>query len=127
MVSDMTDEDEGWDLVATRLQREMDDRNLTINQLDRASGISYKTIRRLLDGDGVTRRDRLVVLAQFFGWPSDGFDRIRRGEEPTEEIHIDASGTDLEELRQADPESYDQIMAMAKLALDRARERRLGQ
>jgi transcriptional regulator with XRE-family HTH domain len=125
MVTPVND-DEGWDLVASRLAAEMSVRGLTLRAIEQATGVSYPTMQKLLAGERVTRRDRLVVLAQYFGWPGDAFDRIRRGEEPVDEIHIDASGVDLEELRQVDPESYDQIMSMARLALDRARDRRLG-
>ena len=37
---------------------------------------------------------------------------------------LSASGTDLDELRRLDPEAYEQIVNLARLALDRARERR---
>ncbi|MCU1488312.1 MAG: hypothetical protein JWN67_5058 [Actinomycetia bacterium] len=40
------------------------------------------------------------------------------------DLRISADGVDLEELRHADPEAYDQLMGMARIALDRARQRR---
>lgn len=42
----------------------------------------------------------------------------------TEEIELSASGADLEALRLADPDAYEQVMALAKSFLDRARRRR---
>jgi transcriptional regulator with XRE-family HTH domain len=43
------------------------------------------------------------------------------GDPPPE---LSASGADLDELRRLDPEAYEQIIGFARLALDRARQRR---
>lgn len=44
-------------------------------------------------------------------------------EDAEPEIHIAASGVDLDELRLRDPDAYELILAQAKMALDRARDR----
>lgn len=80
-------------------------------------------------GQGVKRRALLAALR----WPPDAMVLLASGADPDEldyqpdpepePIQIAASGVDLEELRRVDPESYDQIIGMARIALDRARQR----
>lgn len=123
------DENDGWDRVPAYVQREIDRLGGSIRSVSRDSGVDARTITKLVNGQPVTRRPALVRLATHFGWEPDGFDRIREGREPysaaEQDIRLSASGVDLEELRLEDPESYEQIMGLARLALDRARERRL--
>lgn len=37
-------------------------------------------------------------------------------------VHVSASGVDLDELRELDPEAYEQVMTLARFALDRAKQ-----
>jgi transcriptional regulator with XRE-family HTH domain len=78
----MTEDVDGWDLVARRLEAEIQERGVSLGEVVRGSGVAYKTLRKMLSGEPMARRDRLAALARYFGWPVDAFDRIRRGEEP---------------------------------------------
>lgn len=71
----------GWERVRERMEQEVPARG-GVRALERSSGVSATTITKLLHGERVSRRDRLAVLATHFGWLPDGFDRIRRGEDP---------------------------------------------
>lgn len=79
----MGDDNEGWQRVATWLDAEIKGRGLSMGQVEKESGVSYKTIRKLLDGEPVSRRDRLGTLARALGFRADAFDAVRRGDEPT--------------------------------------------
>lgn len=78
------DDHSGWDAVAERMHQEVLRRG-GIRALERASGVHYTTLRKLLNGQRVARQDRLAVLAMHLGWLPDGFDRLRRGEDPAGE------------------------------------------
>lgn len=73
-------DDNGWDRVGAWLRSVIDDRGLSLGQVTRDSGVSYKSLRKLLDGQPIARRDRLATLALALGYSSDTFDRVRRGE-----------------------------------------------
>ena len=112
--------DEGWDLVAVRLEHELATRGLTLRAIETATGVNYRTLQKLLAGERVARRDRLAELARFLGWQGDGFDRIRRGEEPTAAVaEMSASGANLAEIRERDPEYFAQLEELARLAIER--------
>lgn len=87
--------------------------------------ISEPTYRALEKGRTNATDRTLAGASVGLRWPSDALARIRQGEEPDSidprSVQVDASGVDLEELRHADPESYEQIIGMARIALDRAR------
>lgn len=119
-------EGDGWERVAIRLHDEIQQRGLTRARIARDTGVSPQTLHKLLAGEPIARTDRLSVLASYLGWPGDGFERVRRGEDPHGPVELAASGVDLEELREADPEAYEQIIGMARIALDRARRRSTG-
>jgi hypothetical protein len=119
MVSAVND-DEGWDLVATRLEYEIASRGLTLRAIETATGVNYRTLQKLRSGERVTRRDRLAELARYLGWQGDGFDRIRRGEEPVRtSVEMSASGANLAEIRERDPEFFAQLEELARLAIER--------
>ena len=119
MVSGMHD-DEGWDLVATRLDHEISRRGLTLRAIETATGVNYRTLQKLLAGERVTRRDRLAALSRYLGWQGDAFERIRRGEEPEPVlVEMSASGANLAEIRERDPEYFAQLEELARLAIER--------
>lgn len=119
MVSEVND-DEGWDLVATRLAHEITSRGLTLRAIETATGVNYRTLQKLLAGERVTRRDRLAELARYLGWQGDGFERIRKGEEPAAAtVEMSASGANLAEIRERDPEYFAQLEKLARLAIER--------
>jgi transcriptional regulator with XRE-family HTH domain len=114
------DGDKGWDLVAARLEREISRRGLTLRAIESATGVNYRTLQKLLAGERVTRRDRLAELARYLGWEGDGFDRIRRGQEPEAAVvAMSASGANLAEIRERDPEYFAQLEELARLAIER--------
>lgn len=76
------DEHDGWRLVGAWLQGVIDERGLSMAAVSRDSGVSHKSLRRLLDGEPLKRRDRLGTLARSLGFRADAFDLVRRGEEP---------------------------------------------
>lgn len=78
----MTDDEGGWDRVGAWLRREMHAQGLSMGKLERDSGVAYQTLRKLLDGQPITRRERLVPLARALGYQHDAFDAVRAGEEP---------------------------------------------
>jgi len=119
VVSEVND-DEGWDLVATRLAHEITSRGLTLRAIETATGVNYRTLQKLLAGERVTRRDRLAELARYLGWQGDGFERIRKGEEPAAAtVEMSASGANLAEIRERDPEYFAQLEKLARLAIER--------
>lgn len=77
---DVTGDDE-WGRVKERTRHEVFSRG-GVRAVERASGVSATTITKLLEAQPVRRQDRLAVLAAYFGWSPDAFDRIRRGDEP---------------------------------------------
>lgn len=78
-------------------------------------------IRALADAVDADR----VELLELAGYEDDAaIERARAARQGR--IHMAASGVDLEELRQLDPEAYDSIENMARIALDRARQRSTG-
>jgi len=106
--------------VATRLAHEITSRGLTLRAIETATGVNYRTLQKLLAGERVTRRDRLAELARYLGWQGDGFERIRKGEEPAAAtVEMSASGANLAEIRERDPEYFAQLEKLARLAIER--------
>ncbi len=113
-------------------------RRLSKRGAAREAGFSESTWRQLEDGERqVTedvrvpvnpRDDTLVAAARAVGIdPAVLFEaagRPFRG--PREPLGMDASGVDLEELRRLDPEAYGNIQALARIALEQARQRHKG-
>lgn len=82
-------EEHGWENVPLWVQREVDKAGGSVRALATASGVDARTITKLLNGEPVKRRDALVRLATHSGWPTDAFDRMRRGESPSPAAEID--------------------------------------
>lgn len=78
----MTADEAGWALVGEWLQQELDSQGLSLARVARDSGVAYQTLRKLLDGQAITRRDRMVALARALGYEHDAFERVRAGREP---------------------------------------------
>jgi transcriptional regulator with XRE-family HTH domain len=100
--------DEGWDRVARRLDAELDIRGWSVNELVRRSGVNLRTIQKLLNGEPVTRRDRLTPLANAFGWRGDGWTIIRAGGEPVPEGGADDKPVQIPEVRAARIDAIDE-------------------
>jgi hypothetical protein len=132
------DEMRGWQAVAEAVRRRLEQLPITKSQVVDRAGTDYRSFNKVVAGEEVTPAVRKKV-ARGLGWTPDSLDRIHRGESPIEgtnylpgldpphpdgELELSASGVDLDELRQLDPETYDAIATQIRLALDRARERR---
>lgn len=72
----------GWDRVAIWLDNEISAKGWSLSRIERESGVSFQTLKKLLEGQPVTRRERLTALAHQLGYRHDTFDRLRAGEEP---------------------------------------------
>lgn len=95
---------------------------------DAIPGISAAALRKLEAGTAPTPRDaKRIALLRGLQWKSTALDDLTRGADPATlvevPITVDASGVNMDELRRADPEAYDAIEQMARIALDRARKR----
>lgn len=77
---------------------------------------SVETLRRIREVVGGFTPDEDRALRPI--WDLDTDDTASPGE-----IRLSASGTDLDELRQVDPDAYELIMVQARAALERARAR----
>lgn len=89
----VNDENAGWDTVAQWLSREIEQQGLTLRRIETEGKVAYRTVQKLLDGEGVQRRDALSRLATFLGYRADAFDRLRRGVSPVP--YDDAGEIDL--------------------------------
>lgn len=85
----VNDDDARWDLVATWLEREIQEQGLTLRRIETEGKVAYRTVQKLLDGEGVARRDALARLATYLGYRADAFDRLLRGVSP---VPIDTDG-----------------------------------
>lgn len=88
------DDDDGWGNVKEWLEQLMAETGTSKASVVRGAGVDQRTLDKLLDGVGVKRTDRLAVLARFFGFRGDAFDRVRHGEPP-----VRVEGDDEAELR----------------------------
>lgn len=96
---------------------------------DDIDGISSATVRKIERGiAGAIRGQKRAALTTTLRWPLNALDLLADGADPEElgspSIEISASGVDLDELARIDPEQYESIMDLARIALDRARARR---
>lgn len=66
------------------------------------------------------------VFVSHLALPTDEEEQLLADAAEARRLHLSADGVDLEELRQADPEAYEQLMGMARIALERAKHRRTG-
>jgi len=77
-----------WSVARTRIQARMVEQRLSVADLARASGLSDKHLRTLLNNDGadtpVPRDQTRWALCDALGWTSDSIDRILDGFEPDE-------------------------------------------
>lgn len=137
-MTEADDEAAIWKTVGERLGAAREALRLTKREAARRAGFSEITWRNLEAGErqaapGVVvpmspRDDTLASAAVAVELdPAEIFELVGRPYVPKDdddEIHLSASGVDLAELAEVDPEAYEQIMGLAHIALDRARDRR---
>jgi transcriptional regulator with XRE-family HTH domain len=80
-----------WDDVATRVQTRLVELGVTLKELERQSGVSDSTWRKLLRGEPITRPDKKRQICEGLRWTSDSIDRILNGGDPMV-IGADAAG-----------------------------------
>lgn len=114
--------------------------DLGLSQVEVAgrAGVSEPAYRSLETGRTRATDRTLSLVSKALEWPSTALRDIRDGkdgwkdllhssgtgaDEPRSELSISASGVNLDELRDLDPDAYDLIVLQAQAALDRARRR----
>ena len=126
---------------AQELAALIDERDMTVPELARMSGLNDQTVRNYLSGVRVPRlpnlrqleialQDTDARLRQALGVrvPTNHSERLATGptrdEQADSPLRLSASGTALDELSELDPEGYEAIVQQAEFLLRRARERR---
>lgn len=119
------------DSVGERIRIAREANDLTQTRLGELIGVKQQSVQKWESG-GMPSTRNLEKLSLVLGVPIAALlGNVNEvyipgpADKPADEIEVSASGVDLEELRQLDPEQYDAIMRQAELALDRARRRRL--
>lgn len=84
-----------WADVARHAEERMDELGMTRAELERQSGVSDATLRKVLDQHlPLTRRDKIVGLCTGLRWSGDSIARILRGGDP---VATGASASETEE------------------------------
>lgn len=101
-----------------------------------AAGVSEPTYRAIENGRTEAGDLTLAAVSRGLEWPSEALGRIKAGEDPEgfdsadffdePSIRLSASGVDLDELRELDPEGYQTVLAQIDLLVRRARKQRDG-
>jgi transcriptional regulator with XRE-family HTH domain len=109
-----------WPVVRNAIIQRMADLRLSATDLARASGLSEKHVRRLINGDdeAAPRNQTLWALCDGLGWSQDSIDRILHGDEPLE-ADPDESG-EVTRLQQLDGR-VEEIEALATGGLEELR------
>lgn len=98
-MTDMDEDEEGWARVADAVNARIAERGLSLTRIESESGVSFRSLKKVVTGQGLDRADRLSVLATYLGWRGDAFDRIRQGDEPVPLAGTsDPASSDLREL-----------------------------
>lgn len=110
------------------LKRWRADARMTQAQLARALDITQQTVSDWERDHGLPHRSRATELEHVLGLPPHTVvlaihDEIEGEPNRSTDLAVSAAGIDLEELRRADPEAYDHVVALARTLLDRARRR----
>lgn len=103
--------------VGDRIRIARERAGLTQAELAHQAGLRQQSVAKWEAGLSSPSASSLASIARALRTSTDGLLGL-------EEITIDASGADLGELRERDPEAYEAIIAQARIALDRARARR---
>lgn len=82
MMSNVTDQDERWVHVGQVIAERIDELGVTWAELERDSGISFKTWKAYISGQPVVRKDKRRALTDVLRWTPDSIDLILRGNEP---------------------------------------------
>lgn len=84
----MTDRDDRWIYVGATIAARMKDLSLTKAEVQRAAGISDKTLNGYISGKPIIRADKKRGLCEALRWSTDSIDRLLEGDEPID-LEID--------------------------------------
>lgn len=76
------DTSERWPDVGRRITARIEEMSLLLSEVQRAAGISDKTLTGYMLGRPIVRADKRRGLCAALGWTDDSIARILRGEEP---------------------------------------------
>ena len=106
------------------LKRWRADSGLTQADLARTMGVTQQTVSDWERDLGLPHRSRAVDLERILGLEPRTVVLAIHDELDPSDVQVSASGADLDELRERDPEAYEHVMALAHTLLVRARRAR---
>lgn len=111
--------------LARALQAAREAHDLTQAELATSLGVGQQTVSKWETGVTTPRPRALSQLAEQLEVPMTRLLTLAGYlEGGHDQVHVAASGTDLDELRREDPEAYELVMEMARTALARVRQGR---
>lgn len=90
----MPDAPDPWGLIGQRIAQRIADLHLLQVEVQRAAGISDKTLSGYIAGKPVVRPDKRRGLCRALGWTDDSITRMVRGDEPELRADEPVSDTD---------------------------------
>lgn len=93
----MTDSNQRWDRVGEAITARVAELGMSKAELERASGISPKTLTIYMNGGPIIRADKARGLCAALSWTIDSIDRILDGGAPI--VNADPAGTEAAILR----------------------------
>lgn len=110
--------------LARSLKSAREAKGLTQGELAAALQLGQQTVSKWETGAAKPRPQVVAALAQVLELsPARLLALAGYIEAGAEDLRLAATGTDLDELREADPEAYELVMDIARTALARARRR----
>jgi transcriptional regulator with XRE-family HTH domain len=106
------------------LRRWRQDAGLTQADLADSLGLTQQTVSDWERDVGLPHRSRAIDLERVLGLEPRTVVLAIHDEIDPGEVEVSATGADLEELQQRDPEGYEHVMALAHTLLVRARRAR---
>lgn len=76
------DTSERWPEVGRRITARIEELSLLLSEVQRAAGISDKTLTGYMAGRPIVRADKRRGLCAALGWSDDSIARILRGDDP---------------------------------------------
>lgn len=78
----MSNHENRWPAVGTAIQARVETLHVTLAELQRETGISFKTLKRYMAGEPIKRADKARWLTGALGWSDDSIDLILAGRKP---------------------------------------------
>lgn len=106
------------------LRRWRQDAGLTQADLATSLSLTQQTVSDWERDVGLPHRSRAIDLEKVLGLEPRTVVLAIHDELDPDDVEVSATGADLEELQQRDPEGYEHVMALARTLLVRARRAR---